>query len=74
VNRESGRLLHASIIIELAHRFNVTTDWLLGCDAVETTTPAPTTIELTNDLPPEAIRSIEEYIELIRLKYKKPAH
>ncbi len=70
---ESGRLPHATIIIELARRFNVTTDWLLGCDTNQITPPVPITAKPPDDLPPEAIRSIEEYIELMRLKYKKPA-
>ena len=70
---ESGRLPHATIIIELARRFNVTTDWLLGCDTIKATTPNSPTIELPDDLPPEAIYSIKDYIDLIRLKYKKPA-
>ena len=71
---ESGRLPHATIIIELARRFNVTTDWLLGCcDTNKMTPPVPVTAKSSNDLPPEALLAIEDYIDLIRLKYKKPA-
>lgn len=70
---ENGRLPHATIIIELARRFSVTTDWLLGCDNNKITSSVSVTAKPSDDLPPEAIRSIEEYIELIRLKYKKPA-
>ncbi len=69
---ENGRFPHATIIIELARRFNVTTDWLLGCDTTEITTTTPTA-EPADNLPAEAIRSIEDYIELIRLKYKEAA-
>lgn len=66
---ENGRLPHATIIIKLARRFNVTTDWLLGCDTDKTTLHP--TLKLPDDLPPEAIEKIEEYIELIQLKYSK---
>ena len=69
---ENGRLPHATIIIELARRFKVTTDRLLGCDTTEVTTSMPP-IKLIDDLPQEAVHRIEEYIELIRLKYEKPA-
>lgn len=69
---ENGRLPHATIIIKLARKFNVTTDWLLGCDNTDVTEP-PSARPLPDDLPPEAIQRIEEYTEFIRLKYgKKP--
>jgi transcriptional regulator with XRE-family HTH domain len=67
---ENGRLPHATILIKLARKFNVTTDWLLGCDNTHITA-LPPTLKLPEDLPPEAIQKIEEYTELIRLKYSK---
>lgn len=70
---ENGRLPHVTIVIELARRFNVTTDWLLGCDIIREVTN-PFWIELPNELPPEALYRIKDYISLIQLKYKKPAH
>ncbi|MDF2857249.1 MAG: transcriptional regulator, family [Neobacillus sp.] len=73
---ESGRLPHASIIAQLARKFNVATDYLLGLSDNERsveTIAAHRTDDLMNDLPPEALERIEEFKELMRLKYgKKP--
>jgi Predicted transcriptional regulators len=71
---EGGRLPHATIIAELAKKFSVTTDYLLG--RTDYRTPEHTIAlhrddDPMDDLPPEAIRSIEEFKELMRLKYKK---
>ena len=73
---ESGRLPHATIIVELAKRLNVSTDYLLGIATDRkqhnispiATHQAEKTID---DLPSEAIERIEEFKELMRIKYGK---
>lgn len=73
---ENGRLPHATIIAELAKKFNVTTDYLLGLSVVKhiTETIAAHRIDdPTDELPPEAVKSIEDFKAYIRAKYcKKP--
>jgi len=66
---ESGRLPHPTIIAELARRFRVSADYLLGLSNLR----APATAQRSNadDLPPEALDRIEEFKELMRLKYTK---
>ena len=69
---ESGRLPHASIIAQLATKFNVSTDYLLGLSDNERyieTIAAHRTDNNMNDLPPEAIERVEEFIELMRIKH-----
>ncbi|MCC5467662.1 helix-turn-helix domain-containing protein [Pelosinus baikalensis] len=65
--------------LKIADFFDVTTDYLLGrTDEPNTvkkiqTIAAHRTDDPMSDLPPEAIRSIEEFKELMRIKYgKKP--
>lgn len=59
---------------KLADFFNVTTDFLLcrtNYRTPEFTEALHRTDDPMDDLPPEARRSIEEFKELMRLKYKK---
>lgn len=64
-------------LMTIASACNVSVDWLLGKTNIRTpieVIAAHRTDDLMNDLPPEAIRSIEEFKELMRIKYsKKPA-
>lgn len=60
-----------NLACELANFFNVSTDYLLGRTNIRNL-PNTHNGSLPEDLPPEAIRSIEEYKELIRMKYGKP--
>lgn len=60
-------------ITKLADYFDVTADYLLG----RTNYRTPAYVEAlhidgdpTQELPPEALRSIEEFKELMRIKYK----
>lgn len=69
---ESGRLPHPAIIAELARRFGVSADYLLGLS--DTLTPAAPPVtrcaeETADYLPREAYERIEEFKELMRLKY-----
>lgn len=59
---------------KLAVFFNVTTDYLLGQSNIKTeitTIAAHRTDDPMDDLPPEAIERVEEFIELMRIKYQK---
>ena len=55
----------------LADFFNVTTDYLLGREQKNSTIAAHRTDNPTDDLPKEALDKIEEFKELMRLKYGK---
>lgn len=69
---EGGRLPHPTIIVELAKFFIVTTDYLLGTSPYRTpeyTEAAHRDDDPMDDLPPEARRSVEEFKELMRIKY-----
>ena len=55
----------------LADFFNVSTDYLLGRTSTVETIALHRTDDPMDDLPPEAIERIEEFKELMRLKYKK---
>ena len=61
----------------IAKVHNVSVSWLVGetniRKAIKESTPCQQINDKISDLPEEALRNIEEYIELIRLKYKKPA-
>jgi len=62
-------------VITLAGIFNVSTDYLLGTSHVKTpitTIAAHRTDDPMKDLPPEAQRSVDEFIELMKIKYGKP--
>ncbi len=54
----------------LANIFNTTIDFLLGRDAKEYIAPCPATDAPTEDLPPEALKEIEEFKAFVRHKYK----
>lgn len=74
---ESGRLPHATIIVELAEKFNVTTDDLLGVSRNSKNTEtiaAHRTGNNMDDLPPEAIERVEEFIELMKIKHGKKSN
>ncbi len=58
-------------LIALADFFNVTTDYLLGREEKNSTIAAHRTDNPTDDLPKEALDKIEEFKELMRLKYGK---
>lgn len=60
-------------LIKIADFFDVPLDYLLGRDTREPATIKNFKNEM-GDLPAEALRSIEEYKELMKIKYsKKPA-
>lgn len=60
-------------LIKIADFFDVSLDYLLGRDSREPSSVKTFRSEM-NDLPAEALRSIEEYKELMKIKYsKKPA-
>ncbi|MDF2524585.1 MAG: putative transcriptional regulator [Clostridiales bacterium] len=75
-NYESNsRLPDANTIGKYANFFDVSVDYLLGCSNVRNPysetkfeTKAYHNLDM-NGLPEEAIRQVEEYIELIKLKY-----
>lgn len=58
-------------LIALADFFNVTIDYLLGREEKNSTIAAHRTDNPTDDLPKEALDKIEEFKELMRLKYGK---
>lgn len=58
-------------LIALADFFNVSTDYLLGREEKDSTIAAHRTDTPTDDLPKEALDKIEEFKELMRLKYGK---
>lgn len=58
-------------LIALADFFNVSTDYLLGREEKDSTIAAHRTDNPTDDLPKEALDKIEEFKELMRLKYGK---
>ena len=58
-------------LIALADFFNVTVDYLLGREEKNSTIAAHRTDNPTDDLPKEALDKIEEFKELMRLKYGK---
>lgn len=58
-------------LILLADFFEVTVDYLLGREEKTTTIAAHRTDNPTDDLPKEALDKIEEFKELMRLKYGK---
>lgn len=60
-----------STLILLADFFNVTVDYLLGREEKNSTIAAHRTDNPTDDLPKEALDKIEEFKELMRLKYGK---
>lgn len=71
---ENGRLPHATIIVELAQKFNVTTDDLLGVSnniRTKESIAVYRTNDPMDDLPPEALERIEEFKELMLIKYGK---
>lgn len=57
-------------LVKIADYFEVTTDYLLGRPKIETIA-AHRTDEPMEDLPPEARRSVEEFIDYIYKKYGK---
>ena len=64
----------SDIILKLADIFNVSTDYLLGRTDIKNhnqTTAAPKTDDFMNDLPEEALQSIEDFKKFVRAKYKK---
>lgn len=73
---ESGRIPHPTIIVELARRFRVSADYLLGLSDIRLSAESLTSRvaeEPADYLPREARERIEEFKELMRLKYgKKP--
>lgn len=71
---ESGRLPHPTIIAALARRLRVSTDYLLGISDIRS--PADALVsriaeEPAEYLPSEALERIEEFKELMRIKYGK---
>lgn len=60
----------------IAKACNVSADWLIGNTNIRNTFETITahrTNDLMSDLPPEALERVEEFKELMRLKYgKKP--
>ena len=58
-------------LILLADFFEVTVDYLLGREEKDSTIAAHRTDNPTDDLPKEALDKIEEFKELMRLKYGK---
>lgn len=59
---------------KIAESCNVSVDWLVGKSHIRTPitiTAARRTNISTDDLPPEAEERIQEFIELMRLKYGK---
>jgi transcriptional regulator with XRE-family HTH domain len=68
---ESGRLPHATIIIELSKRFNVTTDYLLGLSPNKRNIERASDhhIDPIQDLPEEARKSLEEFKKFLFEKY-----
>ena len=66
-------------IIKLSNFYDVSTDYLLGKCADLNTHSRPATLALSrsdnpeDDLPEEALKQLEDYIGLLRLKYKKKA-
>ncbi|SKC86973.1 helix-turn-helix domain-containing protein [Maledivibacter halophilus] len=76
-NYETGRTIPDSqTLLIIADILDTTTDYLLGRTDVRNPekpkieTKAFHTID-TDGLPDEAIRQVEEYVELIKLKYKQ---
>jgi len=74
----------SEMLKRIATTFDVTVDWLVGIqanknDGSDTVTgrPNPATLALhrtdnpEDDLPEEALKQLEDYIGLLRLKYKK---
>ena len=63
-------------LVEIAKSCDVSIDWLVGKSNIRTpieTIAAHRTDDPTNELPPEAIKSIEDFKAYIRAKYcKKP--
>lgn len=69
---ESGRLPHATIIIEISKRFNVTTDYLLGLSPNKRnieTVAAHHIEDPIQYLPEEARKSLEEFKKFLFDKY-----
>jgi len=64
-------------IIKLSNFYDVSTDYLLGKSDVSHEHSYPATLVLhrtdnpEDDLPEEALKQLEDYIGLLRLKYKK---
>lgn len=56
-------------ILKLADFFNISVDYILGRDQV--TMAAHRSDDHMGDLPEEARRDVEEYIEYVRHKYRK---
>lgn len=59
---------------QLSDFFNVSTDYLLGRTDISNpvqTIAAHRTDNATDDLPPEALQSIEDFKKFVRAKYKK---
>ena len=68
------RIPPSDIILKLADIFDVSTDYLLGRTDIPNpvqTIAAHRTDDATDDLPPEAIQSIEDFKKFVRAKYKK---
>ncbi len=57
-------------LAKVADYFNVTTDYLLGRDT-PATVAAHRTDGYDNDLPPEAQEELKNYIDYLKVKYKK---
>jgi len=63
-----------SALKDFSDFFNVSIDYLLGQSNIKTeisTIALHRQDNLMDDLPPEAIERVEEFIELMRLKYQK---
>ena len=64
------------MLANIARTCNVSVEWLIGLSDIRS--PRPTTIALSrsddphSDLPEEAQKQIDDFIEYIRQKYKKP--
>lgn len=59
---------------KVADYFDVSVDYLTGKTTIRTTITTIAAHRADNamdDLPPEAIKSVEEFIELMRIKYQK---
>lgn len=76
--KEFGSIFGAStdskMMKKIAESCNVSVDWLVGKSHIRTPitiTAARRTNISTDDLPPEAEERIQEFIELMRLKYGK---
>jgi transcriptional regulator with XRE-family HTH domain len=65
---------NSELMKAIAKNHGVSVSWLVGETNIRAL-PGPAQSQHPNDsfddLPPEAIRSIKEYIELIRMKYNK---